>query len=262
MLRCIHCHQVITQHGKQFSCINNHSFDVSNQGTLHLVKAHTHKERGDSKLQIEARNQFLKSHAYDAILNAVNTVLQDLSFLNLADCGCGEAYYTQALAQNFPTKQFYGFDLSKEALKLAKKQSNLQYVVANIKDIPLMDHSVDLVLSMFAPLYLEEVKRILTPGATLIVVSPASHHLLELKQALYEKVILNEVKDRVDDDFIKLKSIKVQNQLNLNQTQTQDLLKMTPYYFTSPKLKREELMSKSKLEVQIDVWVDVYQLKT
>jgi 23S rRNA (guanine745-N1)-methyltransferase len=253
---------VLIQHDQQFKCSNHHSFDVSRQGVLHLVKAQSHKERGDSKLQIEARNLFLNSHAYDAILQSIKEVLTELSFTHLADCACGEGYYTHALAQAFYDQQFYGFDLSKEALKLAKKQKNVQYVIANIKDIPLMDHSVDVVLSMFAPLYLEEVKRILAPSAYLIVVSPATNHLLELKQPLYEHVILNDYKERVDESFIKLKSLRIQDQLTLDHSQLQDLLKMTPYYYTSNKQNLEKVLNQSQLTVQLDVWVELYQRNT
>lgn len=262
MLRCIHCHQALTQEKQHYQCDQHHSFDLSRQGILHLVKAHSHKERGDSKEQIDARNRFLNTHAYDPILEGVYTLLKDLDFKTLADCACGEAYYTQQLAQRFPKQFFYGFDLSKEALKLAKKQNNLQYVIANIKDIPLMDHSVDLALSMFAPIYLSEIKRILKKEAYFIVVSPAQNHLLELKKSLYENVILNHYKDKVDASFTLIKTIAVQTHLSLNQAQIHDLLMMTPYYFTSPKEKVESLLNTPKMELQIDVLIELYQLKS
>ena len=49
---------------------------------------------------------------------------------NLLDICCGEGYYTAAMGGN-PDLQVYGFDISREMVRLAAKRGNGTYFVAN-----------------------------------------------------------------------------------------------------------------------------------
>jgi 23S rRNA (guanine745-N1)-methyltransferase len=95
----------------------------------------------------------------------IETLLNQNHSSSCVDLGCGEGYYTNHLSNAFEHIQFIGLDLSKTALKLASKHSNVKYFCASIADTPIDDHSVDCALCIFAPFKIEEVIRILKPNA-------------------------------------------------------------------------------------------------
>ena len=110
---------------------------------------------------------------------------QDIAFLDL---GCGQGYYTRALAGTLgPEAVLYALDLWPEGIASLKEwaagegRQNLRAMVADIsRNVPLPDASVDLALLAtvlhdlvefdMAAGALHEVHRVLKPGGTLAVV--------------------------------------------------------------------------------------------
>jgi ubiquinone/menaquinone biosynthesis C-methylase UbiE len=108
----------------------------------------------------------------------------------IADLGAGEGMVAQLLAPR--AKKVYCIDTSKSMVevgtKLAKKNglSNLRYKQGDIEKVPLPDASVDLALmcqslhhAQRPEIALQEAKRILCPGGTLLI--------LDLKEHSFEK---------------------------------------------------------------------------
>lgn len=108
----------------------------------------------------------------------------------IADLGAGEGMIAQLLAPR--AKKVYCIDNSKRMVevgtKLAKKNglSNLRYKQGDIENVPLPDASVDLALmcqslhhAQHPEIALQEAKRILCPGGTLLI--------LDLKDHTFEK---------------------------------------------------------------------------
>ncbi|MFP6855117.1 MAG: metalloregulator ArsR/SmtB family transcription factor [Opitutales bacterium] len=108
----------------------------------------------------------------------------------IADLGAGEGMVAQLLAPR--AKKVYCIDTSKRMVevgtKLAKKNglSNLRYKQGDIEKVPLPDASVDLALmcqslhhAQRPEIALQEAKRILCPGGTLLI--------LDLKEHSFEK---------------------------------------------------------------------------
>lgn len=260
MLKCPVCLAPLIQNGQQFVCENSHSFDIAKNGSVYLSKSHTHKERGDNKLQIEARHQFHQKDHYHLIKDTLKQFLEEIPFNNLLDCGCGEGYYTNFIADTFTDKTIYGLDLSKEAIHYASKQkSNVQYIIANNNDLPFIDKRCDVITALFTPFYLEEIIRVLKPYGYFITVQAGARHLIELKEELYENVILNEEKRIFDPKLKMVQSQRVSQRIHLDKESKNQLLEMTPYYYTSSKDKVTAFMELDEFDVTIYAVISIYQ---
>lgn len=262
MLRCPVCKQALNKMNTNFQCVNKHNFDIAKDGSLYLLKTHTHKQRGDNKEQMIARHQFLNQNHYQIIKDTLIEILSEIKMENCCDVGCGEGYYTNALSKAFDSTQFYGCDLSKEAIHMAAKDSShAQFIIANNTELPFIDHRFDVVTALFTPYYPNEIQRILKPYGYFIVVQPASSHLIELKEELYEKVILNDEMCTLDAPFEKQNVYRISKRLHLDKTSKNLLLQMTPYFYTSPKDKIEALLEKESLSLSLNVIITLFQFK-
>ena len=262
MLRCPVCHTDLKQIEQRFECMNHHSFDIAKNGSVYLSKTHSLKERGDNKLQIEARHQFLQKDHYKLFKDSLVEVLSEYPHTNILDIGCGEGYYTQAMAEAFENDTIYGLDLSKEAIHFASKSKNdIQYMISNSHDLPFVDKRVDVITALFTPLYLEEIIRVLKPTGYLITVQAGNKHLLEMKERLYDKVILNDEKAVQDIKLTRIKTLRLSQRLYLDKESKNQLLMMTPYYYTSPQDKVQAFLDEEKCDLTISAVINVYQRK-
>lgn len=101
----------------------------------------------------------------------------------ILDCGCGEGFYIMAISQLFPKVKIVAFDHDAELMKKAKKWAgsniNIKWVVGDIYNISFKDNTFDkIILSEVLEHIpddlraLNEVKRVLKPGSTLIITVP------------------------------------------------------------------------------------------
>ncbi len=260
MLRCPVCHKTLTQNDKQFTCDSHHSFDVSKNGSVYLSKSHSLKMRGDNKLQIEARHKFHQKDHYKLIKETLVQILSEYEFSNCLDIGCGEGYYTDFIAKSFPSVEIYGLDLSKEAIHFAaKKDKHVQYIIANNKELPFVDHRIDMVTALFTPIYLEEILRVLKPYGYLITVQAGTKHLYELKEQLYENVILNDEKRLQNPKLIMVENQRISQRIHLDKESKNQLLEMTPYFYTSPQDKVKEFLKLEEIDLTLSVVISIYQ---
>jgi hypothetical protein len=66
------------------------------------------------------------------------------------------------------------------------------WLVASSNDIPLFDHSVDVMTAIFSPVQVTEAARVLDEYGTLVIAAPGEKHLWELREALYPEVRAHE----------------------------------------------------------------------
>ena len=260
MFKCPHCHTPLIQKEHSWKCLNQHSFDISKQGYTHLLTSNSARIMGDHPDMIKARHAFLNAGHYAFLRDALIEIINPFKLDHCVDLGCGEGYYTNALAES--QTQWVGLDLSKSALKIASKASNVTYFCASIADAPLMDKSMDGALCIFAPYKIDEVYRIIKSDGYFITVNPGPRHLYGLKEALYDKVRLNPISTLNDTRFHRIQSKTLNQKLSLNSLEMiQNLLTMTPYRFkTSPEaLARLQLMN--TLETELSFIIDVYQIQ-
>ena len=93
---------------------------------------------GDNRAMALARRDFLSKDYYRPLAQAVKSELENLPDASCAaDICCGEGYYTEIVSEGFEG-EFYGFDISKEMIRLAaKRKTDVLFAVANMKKLPL-----------------------------------------------------------------------------------------------------------------------------
>jgi 23S rRNA (guanine745-N1)-methyltransferase len=141
--------------------------------------------------------------------------------------------------------EFSGLDISKFAVqKAAKKYPLNHFAVASTFQLPLTNNSQDTVLQIFAPSSEQEIHRVLKKGGIWITVNPASQHLHKIKQALYDNPTEHKNRESMPEGF------ELSHQSNLSFTfeltdasQRENLLMMTPYYWTATEQKKQGLIN-------------------
>ena len=127
-------------------------------------------------------------------------------------------------------------------------------------DLPLADDAADLLLDCFSPLALEEFRRVLRPGGAFLYVVPGANHLWELKQVLYDHPYPNEERETPYEGFAYERIVPVDGTVTLpNQTDIQNIFRMTPYYWKTPKSGGERLAALETLEVTVSFRVHVFR---
>ncbi len=121
---------------------------------------------------IKSRNAFYIQHT-KIILNLVG----EFGRGKIIDIGCGDGYITSQVFRKF--KEVVGEDISKEAIKIAKrKNSKISFVVATCTNLPFSDNSFDTVVASeiiehvdhnYGKMLLKESRRILRPHGKIII---------------------------------------------------------------------------------------------
>lgn len=239
----------LNREGAVLRCEKGHSFDISSKGYVNLLLSQhkNTKDPGDSKEMAAARRLFLSSGAYqplkDSLCAAAAECCRESSAPVIADCGCGEGYYTEglydALCRGGNTPEIFAVDISKNVLAAAKprfRERKIHAAAASCFRMPLPDECVDLATVVFAPFCREELLRIVKQGGYVIDVIPAREHLYELKELLYEHPYYNEVKPYGVDGLALADKREVSYELTITEQEMLNaLFTMTPYYYkTSP----------------------------
>lgn len=259
MLVCPVCGFPLVFQEKLVSCSAGHKFDLAREGYVNLLRSSKSGDRiGDDKLSARSRRDFLNKGYYAPLKDALIQLFQNKSG-TLMDICCGEGYYTSAIGNN-TALQVYGFDISKEMVRLAAKRGGGTYFVANMASIPVLDASMDYCTHLFAPFNELEFSRILKPGGRLYTVIPGTHHLFGLKQALYDTPYLNDEKLPDTQTLRLLETNKVSAHITLATKEDIDaVFRMTPYYFHTSQADKEKLAKYSSLETPIEFVIATYE---
>ncbi len=259
MLICPVCRQPLSGERPSMHCPNGHMFDIAREGYVNLLRAGKSGDLiGDDKLAARSRRDFLNKGYYSLLKDALCDHVRERSGA-VVDICCGEGYYTSALGEN-PALSVCGFDISREMVRLAAKRGKATYFVANLASIPLMEHSMDYAIHLFAPFQEASFHRILKEGGRLLTVVPGKRHLFGLKQVLYDTPYEND-ESLPQTESLRLVSVnRVERTIVLeSQEDIQAVFRMTPYFFhTSPKDK-QKLLSLDRLETEISFVLAEYE---
>lgn len=242
---CPLCQSLLTRDAGQWHCPQRHMFDVAREGYVNLLPVQHKKSRqpGDAGDMVLARREFLAGGHYQPLRDTVIAQLRDLQPASVLDIGCGEGYYTQAMAEVVP--DVTGLDIAKPAIQLAARRcKGPVWLVAGGARLPLGDQSVALVTSLFSPLPVAEMARVLVPEGLLLVVTPAPDHLRSVREALFDTLIPHE-----PDKFLEMLAPQfhlhsrqeVRCPLALTQASLRQLLAMTPYVWRAKAERRAAL---------------------
>ncbi|MBO5788813.1 MAG: methyltransferase domain-containing protein [Clostridia bacterium] len=183
------------------------------------------------------------------------------------DAGCGEGWYAEGICQALSDADnpvfCFGVDISKDALKYAAKRQvpSMRLAVGSVYHMPVLDHSCDAVLNVFAPLVPDVYQRILKRGGHLLLAVPHTTHLWGLKEVLYDTPYPNPVSDTHLDGFALIEEQMVQSRITLTKKEDiQSLFVMTPYAYRTGERGRQRLLALDHLETEISFKVLLYQL--
>ncbi|MFE5585206.1 putative RNA methyltransferase [Kitasatospora sp. NPDC056531] len=207
-LACPHCAQALTRHERSLRCPAGHSFDLAKQGYVSLLAGDAHTGTGDTAEMVAARADFLAAGHYrpiaDALAEAASAALAAPAAAAeglVADLGAGTGHYLAHVLDALPGRVGAALDISKYALRrAAKAHPRIGAVVCDAwRPLPLRDASADLMLNVFAPRNGPEIRRVLRPGGTLLLVSPTARHLRELVAALGLLSVDEDKQRRIDE---------------------------------------------------------------
>ena len=264
---CPICGAALGRETARYACPAGHSFDIAKEGYVNLLPANRQhsKAPGDDKDMTAARTRFLEGGWYAPLREKLcELVRRDLPQSGaLLDAGCGEGWYTVALADAAAAKggRTAGVDLSKPAVKKAARRCpHAEMAVASVYHLPLADGSVHMLVDCFSPLATEEFYRVLSPGGKFLYVVPGPRHLWELKEILYTNPYENEEKVEDYPGFVLEAVLPVETAFTLTDPQDiQALYHMTPYTWKTPKEGAERLAGVEKLTVTAQFRIHVYQ---
>ncbi len=127
------------------------------------------------KVYAENANSYHDFSAAEMFSQKLSQKINNLFIGDVAlDVGCGTCHKTNIFSQFF--NKIYALDTSKELLKFAKKKytdnNKIDYIFASASQIPLLDCSVDVIISTWTSLPLEEavleMQRVCKPSGSII----------------------------------------------------------------------------------------------
>lgn len=257
MLRCPLCHDPLALEAQAARCPRGHSFDRAREGYLNLlpVQKKNSLDPGDDADMVAARRSFLEAGHYAPFRDTLVGLLAPRRPRHLVDSGCGEGWYTAALART--AVRTTAFDISRNAVKrAAKRDADLTWLVASSHDIPLDDGSVDALVAIFSPVNAQEAARVLAPEGTLLIAAPGERHLWELREALYDTVRPHQAEkwqEELAASFGFHSEVRVQCHVRLeDNSAVKQLLRMTPHYWRAAREKRAQVEQLETLATQAD----------
>ncbi len=259
-------------HDNSLRCDHGHNFDIARQGYVNLLSAQDKrsKDPGDSVAMVAARREFLNAGYYQPLAARLCQELEARLYQKslLVDAGCGEGYYLQQLTNHLashrrPVPAMVGFDISKWAVQAAARTQAATWLVASNRQIPLADHSTDLVLSLFGFPAHDSFQRILKPGGQLVLVEAGSQHLIELRQVIYPRI--KESKPRgvhgaTQAGFVQIAREELQfSPPTMDSAAIGQLLQMTPHLFRASSEGKKRAAALTQLQLTVDVVIHVFQ---
>ncbi len=259
LLRCPVCGGALSPRENALACPAGHSFDMAREGYVNLLRSSKRGDRmGDSRDSARSRRSFLDKGYYSLLRDALTGLFEGRRGTVLDIC-CGEGYYTSALSAN-PMLDVYGFDLSREMVRLASRRGGATCFVANLADIPVADGSFDWAVHLFAPFHEREFARVLKSGGTLYSVVPGSRHLWALKALLYDTPYPND-EELPASSLLRLKDTrKLAAEVTLRSPQDiEEVFRMTPYCYHTSQRDRDKLCATESLTTEIEFIIAAYE---
>jgi len=187
---CPICSETFLRSGRSYACQKRHNFDLSREGYLSLLHGRSnYQEIGDDKQMVQAR---VRVHQLPAFLGLARAVAgycpQNNTRNGVLDIGCGDGFFLNQVTQAAAAPCLgVGVDISKGALaRAARAHPGLFFVRTDASHarLPFEDSSFGLVLSIFAPRPIDEIRRILRADGNWLIVTATQDHLKEVREFL------------------------------------------------------------------------------
>ena len=237
LLGCPHCGEELALTDAAARCRNGHSWDVARQGYLNLLSGRQPRN-ADTAAMIAARSRVLGSGLFDPLLDLVAGHARPAR--RILEVGAGTAHYLRRALGEDPAAAGIALDVSVAAARTAARADpRIASVVADTwRGLPIRDHSLDAVLSVFAPRNLGEFARVLAAGGRLLVLAPNDGHLAGLRERYGLLAIETGKQDRLlaaASEFFDVRATsRVRTGITLSAAQATDLIAMGPNAFHDP----------------------------
>ncbi|MFT4245264.1 MAG: methyltransferase domain-containing protein [Micrococcaceae bacterium] len=257
-LACPLCSKELSESGNALRCENRHTFNKARQGYYSFAVGNK-KFTGDTTEMIQHRNAFLEANGHYQFIVAELANLLNSEPQTCLDVACGTGYYAKQIIKQVAQTKIIGLDISQPAIKYAANVSKefpdkfLGCTSDVWQTFPIKNNRIDTVFSIFGPKNSAEFARVLKPNGRLIIVTPASNHMIELR----EKLGLLNIQDKKQNnliqklpDFTCVETIKKHQNLALSHKAAHDEILMGPngFHYDSTQLEKDLTESfKSKL---------------
>jgi 23S rRNA (guanine745-N1)-methyltransferase len=176
-------------------CPTAHAYDIARSGYVNLLQPQDRRSRdaGDSKQAVDARARLLAAGIGRPLLEDLvqrSVALALAARPTVVDLGSGSGDLLASLSAVQPIAGI-GIDLSAAAADhAARRFPELLWVVANAdRRLPLIDHSVQLVISSHGRRNPQECARVLAPNGRLLMAVPAEDDLVELRELIHGRKV-------------------------------------------------------------------------
>lgn len=232
-LLCPVCEKHLTAENDSLRCANGHCFDVSRHGYVNLLPG----KGAFYPLELfRNRRAIFDDGFYAPLLQRMEELLRryvknDRPFL--LDAGCGEGYYAGNILKGVDCPRV-AFDICREAVQLgAQRYDDVTFIVADLKRIPLPNHSVDCILDVLTPADYSEFSRVLKKSGRLIKAYPGENYLRELRELARDQLRSGpydseRVADYFEDHMQLVRRERVTYTLPVTQAQAHAFARMTP----------------------------------
>jgi 23S rRNA (guanine745-N1)-methyltransferase len=200
------CGQALTRVDASYRCDRGHAFDLARSGYVNLLQPQDRRSRhaGDSAAAVAARSRLLAAGIGAAAIAAIARLIggrEPRSRATIVDLGCGGGELLGGIADGAWISGI-GLDLSTAAVDAAARRfPALTWVVANAdRRLPLLDASVDAIVSLNGRRNPAEAARVLRPRGRLVVGVPAADDLIELREQVLGGRVERDRVDRVVDE--------------------------------------------------------------
>ena len=120
---CPICGDTLNIYDRNLSCLSNHTYDIAKQGYVNLLPVQNKHSLnpGDTKEMLLARRSFLNTDTYlpisQEVIKTAKILLQSTPCRKIADIGCGEGYYLEALKHSIDNCDCIGVEIGRASCR-------------------------------------------------------------------------------------------------------------------------------------------------